>query len=165
MKIIPGGDVTKPEKTSRPRVIAHCCNDLGVMGAGVAASIRAKWPKAYRDYKDAIVRGSSGLGDVVMVEVEEDLFVANIIGQRGVGPNAEGVPPIRYEALEHGLMTVAEFCRDRKATLHIPKLGSGLAGGRWETIQGLLEKTCAGIDITLYDFDAGPHEVLWAWGF
>lgn len=64
-----------------------------------------------------------------------------------------GRPPIRYEAVRKGLENVAEFAIDHDASIHMPRIGAGLAGGDWHTIEGIIKETLAarGIEVTVYD--------------
>jgi hypothetical protein len=54
------------------------------------------------------------------------------------------------------LATVAQFAQRHNATIHMPRIGAGLAGGNWETISQLVrEELCArGISVTVYDWAA-----------
>jgi O-acetyl-ADP-ribose deacetylase (regulator of RNase III) len=63
-------------------------------------------------------------------------------------------PPIRYEAVEACLDNVAEKAKDLKASVHMPRIGCGLAGGKWEIIEPIIEKTLLvrGIASVVYDF-------------
>jgi ATP-dependent helicase HepA len=49
-----------------------------------------------------------------------------------------GDPPIRYEAVEECLAKVAETAREVKASVHMPRIGCGLAGGEWSRIEPLI---------------------------
>ena len=69
-----------------------------------------------------------GLGSVQFVQVEPYLWVANMIGQHGVRGGSR-TPPIRYEAVAACLDKVAEKAREIDASLHMPRIGCGLAGG------------------------------------
>jgi hypothetical protein len=87
------------------------------------------------------------------VEVEPDLFVANLVGQHGLRRSG-GSPPIRYEALGSGLAKVRGHALARSATVHMPRIGCGLAGGKWEEVELIVEKELAsrGVPVTVYDF-------------
>ena len=86
------GDVTNPQLTTPNEVpiIPHCCNNLGVMGAGVALAIKKKWAGAFLYY----TKGRKSLGDVSSLmeftsELEPPLRtpkvgVFNMIGQDGI---------------------------------------------------------------------------------
>jgi O-acetyl-ADP-ribose deacetylase (regulator of RNase III) len=90
---------------------------------------------------------------VQFVQVEPALWVANMIGQEGMGVK-QGRPPIRYEAIEEGLRRVAAFASERGASVHMPRIGCGLAGGKWEVIEPIIERTliAASVEVTVYDF-------------
>jgi O-acetyl-ADP-ribose deacetylase (regulator of RNase III) len=89
-----------------------------------------------------------------MVPVEPDVWVANMVGQHGIFRRAGG-PPIRYEALGECLDAVAGHAQRLGASVHMPRIGAGLAGGDWSRIEPMIVAAlCArGIDTTVYDFD------------
>lgn len=68
-------------------------------------------------------------------------------------PAASGVPPIRYEAVREGLRRVAEFARNHGASIHMPRIGCGLAGGSWDEMASIIEDELIGkgLDVTVYD--------------
>lgn len=45
------------------------------------------------------------------------------------------MPPIRYEAVEAGLKKVRDKARELGARVHMPRIGCGLAEGKWEEIE------------------------------
>ena len=63
-------------------------------------------------------------------------------------------PPIRYEAVEACLVKVCEKAQELGASVHMPRIGCGLAGGRWELIEPLIIKTLYqnNIPVIVYDF-------------
>ena len=93
------------------------------------------------------------LGKVQFLKVDDQLWVGNLIGQHGTAKRG-GKPPIRYEAIETGLRSVAEFAREHQASVHMPRIGCGLAQGRWEEIEPIIQDTliASGVDVTVYDF-------------
>jgi O-acetyl-ADP-ribose deacetylase (regulator of RNase III) len=76
-----------------------------------------------------------------------------MIAQRDV-ISIEGVPPIRYEAVGECLNTLSEKAAELNASVHMPRIGCGLAGGKWEEIEPLIHDTLIkkGIDVFVYDF-------------
>ncbi|MEZ6196790.1 MAG: macro domain-containing protein [Planctomycetota bacterium] len=150
------GDATAPS-TPGPRIIAHVCNDIGGWGRGFVMAVSQRWPApeaGFREWYAGRESNDFALGNVQFVAVEDDLWVANMIAQQGIKRAADGTPPIRYEAVEAGLARIAAFAVDHGATVHMPRIGCGLAGGRWEEIEPLIERTCiaAGVDVFVYDF-------------
>jgi O-acetyl-ADP-ribose deacetylase (regulator of RNase III) len=148
------GDATHPPGED-PRIVVHVCNDIGAWGAGFVLAVSKKWPAAERGYREW--HKSSGelpfeLGQVQFVQVEPAVWVANLIGQRGV-TGSRGVPPIRYDAVREGLARVASFAAQHGASVHMPRIGCGLAGGTWEEVGRLVEEELAekGVAVTVYD--------------
>ncbi|WP_223165596.1 hypothetical protein [Lentzea indica] len=72
-----------------------------------------------------------------------------MIGQHGLRRTAEG-SPIRYHALESCLEKLAEHARQRNATVHMPKIGGGLAGGDRDRIESIASRALAGVPTTVY---------------
>ncbi len=147
------GDATQPVR--RPAVLVHVCNDVGGWGAGFVLAISKRWKAPEREYRAAFATASKPqLGEVQIVEVEPDCWVANMIAQPGIGRGRDGEIPLRYDAVRTGLTKVAEFARAHGATAHMPRIGCGLAGGKWEEIEPIIRDTllAAGVDVTVYDF-------------
>ena len=94
-----------------------------------------------------------GLGAVQFVPVEPYIWVANLVGQHGLKGSTK-LPPIRYDAVEQGLAKVGEKALELGASVHMPRIGCGLAGGTWERIEPLIIKTLCekGVPVTVYDF-------------
>ena len=87
----------------------------------------------------AVVSEKFELGATQLVQVLPDTYVVNMIGQEGTKTGSKG-PPIRYPAIEKALFSVARFANQLGATVHGPRFGAGLAGGRWSVIESLIEK-------------------------
>lgn len=150
------GDATSPQAPG-PKVIAHICNDLGKWGKGFVLAISKRWPepeKAYRAWHKERNANDFGLGKIQLVEVANYIHVANMIGQRGTKTGSSG-PPIRYRAVEECLQSLGDWAVDHGASVHMPRIGCGLAGGKWERIEPLLQQElCAReVSVTVYDFD------------
>ena len=149
------GDATNPVGTGK-KIIVHVCNDIGGWGKGFVVAISRKWKEPEKQYREWH-RHSDGfeLGAVQFVQVEPDLWIANLIGQHKITSGSDGTIPLRYEAVEKGLSRVAEKARDLQASVHMPRIGCGLAGGKWEFIEPLITKTLSdsGIQTTVYDFE------------
>jgi O-acetyl-ADP-ribose deacetylase (regulator of RNase III) len=76
-----------------------------------------------------------------------------MIGQHGLR-NAGGEPPIRYDAVGKCLAKVAAKAKELGASVHMPRIGCGLAGGRWEVIEPLIVQSLCEQDVSavVYDF-------------
>jgi O-acetyl-ADP-ribose deacetylase (regulator of RNase III) len=149
------GDATDPQAAG-PKIVAHVCNDLGGWGKGFVVAVSARWPQPEADYRAWHKAGAGGgfaLGAVRFVPVRADIVVANMIGQHGIKTGSKG-SPIRYEAIDAALARVAEKAVELGASVHMPRIGCGLAGGKWERVEPLVARNLAahGVAVTVYDF-------------
>jgi O-acetyl-ADP-ribose deacetylase (regulator of RNase III) len=148
------GDATQPFGEG-PKIIVHVCNDIGGWGRGFVVALSKRWPEPeqrYREWHRGEAEIPFALGEVQFVGVSDALWVANLIGQRDVRMVA-GVPPVRYEAIRKGLRRVAEEARRLEASVHMPRICCGLAGGKWEEVGKIVEVELAksGVSVTVYD--------------
>lgn len=149
------GDATRPLGTGN-RLITHCCNDAGYWNAGFVQALTRRWPEpehAYRRWAKGQETLPFALGQVQFVKVAPGLCVANIIGQSGIRNRTTYPPPIRYEAIRKGLERVRQLALTHQASVHMPRMGAGLAGGNWNLIAEIIDtQLCAhGIEVTVYD--------------
>ncbi|MFB6818428.1 macro domain-containing protein [Streptomyces sp. NPDC056347] len=150
------GDATAPQGKG-VKLIAHVCNDLGGWGKGFVLALSRRWPEpeaAYRRWHRERADNDFGLGAAQFVQVRPDIWVANMVGQRGIRRGSNGVP-VRYEAIDTALGAVADRAEELGASVHMPRIGCGLAGGKWSRIEPLIQErlTGRGVEVTVYDFD------------
>jgi O-acetyl-ADP-ribose deacetylase (regulator of RNase III) len=155
------GDATAPQ-TARPKIICHVCNDIGGWGKGFVLALSRRWKQpeaAFRQWYGDRENSGFALGAVQFVQVEPDMWVANLVGQHGIrrkGVEPEGgVPPIRYEAVEQGLHKVADEASKLGASVHMPRIGCGLAGGTWDRIEPIIQRTLLAQDVEVFVYDLG----------
>lgn len=148
------GDATNP-KAEGNKIIVHICNDIGGWGKGFVMAVSKRWKLPEQSYRNWYrSKENFFLGAVQFVQVETDIWVANLIGQHKVNKDERGNVPIRYEAVLAGLDKIGVFAAENNATVHMPRIGCGLAGGTWDQIEPLLNSAIADRDIliTVYDF-------------
>lgn len=145
------GDATSPQ-ASGPKIIAHICNDRGGWGKGFVLAVSNRWkdPEMYyrRWYRS---KEDFGLGEIQVVEVGGNLWVANMVAQYGYKTGSKG-PPIRYDALGACLAKLAVEVDARKASVHMPRIGTGLAGGKWEMVEPILKAALGDRRVFVYDY-------------
>jgi O-acetyl-ADP-ribose deacetylase (regulator of RNase III) len=152
------GDATVPS-VKGVKVIAHVCNDIGGWGKGFVLALSRRWPEpeaAYRSWHRDRARNDFGLGAIQLVQVEPYVWVANMIGQRGIRTGSKGVP-VRYEAIDAALERLADRVIELGASVHMPRIGCGLSGGKWSRVEPLIEERLVrrGIAVTVYDHGEG----------
>ncbi len=130
--------------------------NVGGWGRGFVLAISKRWKEPETKYREwATNKDNFKLGEVQFVQVEPATWVANVIGQRDIKKDKDGIPPVRYEAIKEGLVRVGEFARQINASAHMPRIGCGLAGGTWDQIEPQIAHalTGIGIEIFVYDFE------------
>jgi O-acetyl-ADP-ribose deacetylase (regulator of RNase III) len=156
------GDATQPIGDGK-KIIAHCCNDIGVWGAGFVLALSRQWPVteiSFRTwFRDGAPGGRLPLGDVQFIPVGREITIANIVGQRGCGFNGS-LPPIRYTALQTGFREVARIADRIGASVHMPRIGCGLAGGDWARVEYLIDIEICRKDVPVFVYDFAERSAL-----
>lgn len=163
------GDATQPLRGPYGkgiRLIAHIVNDEGRWGSGfvVALSQRNKNPEdCYRKwFREGIYESAPfELGQVQTAQYTgPDVHVVNMIAQRGVRHSASAPRAVDYDALRDCLHELAaDAIRWRAATgikpsIHMPRIGCGLGGGDWATVEELIDAILIevfGFQVVVYD--------------
>jgi hypothetical protein len=149
------GDATEP-RGEGPKILAHVVNDKTPnWGAAFGLEVRKKWPQVQETFREwAHQSGSLRLGETFHSEVSPTLTVFQMICQRGYGPSMR--PGLRYAALRSCLMQLADYALATHASIHMPRIGSGEAGGSWELIQQLIDESLSarGLKVTIYTLPA-----------
>lgn len=152
------------------RVIAHGCNALGVMGSGIAAQIRAKYPAAYADYRTwfmNIVRDGAlhalPLGETQFVQCG-DRIIVNAITQATFGRDPS-VLYASYDAIRSCIERIDALASATQSQNPIagrygeirevgfPLIGAGLANGSWKKISGIIEEEAKSFQPIVYLYD------------
>jgi hypothetical protein len=148
------GDATTP-RGSGPRLIAHVVNNQASRWAphSLAGQLAQTYPHAAFLFSTWVLDDPTRLhlGNVHFADVPgQDLTVASMVAQHGYGPSAE--MRLSYEALGSCLRTVAEQAARLGASVHLPRIGTGQAGGRWPVVRELIDRTLCRhhIPVTVY---------------
>ncbi len=145
------GDVLRPRGSGR-KLITHVVSDATPNwgGRGVAIAIKKKWEKAQEEFRNWFGQRER-LGKVHFCEVDDGIEIATMVSQRGYGPSKS--PRIRYAALETALQSVSVRAQKTSATVHMPRIGCGQAGGSWMLVEELINSSliAANLSVTVYD--------------
>ena len=152
------GDATQP-RGAGPHVVAHVVNDRTPnWGGPFARAVRDRWPRAQQDFREWVEddRSRLSLGATRVCDVTDDTCVFTMISQKGYGPSRG--PRIRYVALETCLRSLSGEARRRNASVHMPAIGCGEAGGRWEVVQELIDNALCrnGLRVLVYRLPGRP---------
>lgn len=159
--------------------IFHQVNCEGIMGAGIAKMIKAKWPKVFNEYKSYVNNSYHDKdlykvmryeGDYLMVDITEYAHtkashVVNVFGQINISERDGRCTKYdlvlnaleRFCAMNFGLFQ-KDKTLDKKIILGFPyKFGCGLARGDWRIMEPLIlsafEKYADIVEVHFYKYN------------
>ena len=147
------GDATQPRGTAA-RMIVQVVNDKAISwGKGFSVAVRRRWPHAQKEFTRWVFESRSEfkLGNVHVAKLGESLELASLVAQHGYGPSL--FPRIQYAALETCLSKIAARAKETGASVHMPRIGCGEAGGNWKIVSEITDETLCkeSIPVTVYD--------------
>jgi O-acetyl-ADP-ribose deacetylase (regulator of RNase III) len=148
------GDASVP-RGKGSKIIAHVVNDTARKwgGRGFAKHVSKKWPEVYKDFihwcKEDLY--NFDLGNAHLYEHSDNLYVYSMVCQHGYGKSVK--PRIRYNALRKSLYQLYDVATDFSASVHMPRIGCGHAGGDWFIVSEIIEEILInkGVKVTIYD--------------
>ena len=151
------GDVIDAAMSGEYDMFMHGCNCLNIMGAAVAAQVRAKIPKLYEADQEFRISSDDRLGLFSNVTSINRTMMCNLYTQ--YLPATTG-RQLNYGALVSALKSAVEvYCESmvlsQPINICLPRIGSGLAGGNWEIVEEILayyEFFCK-VEFHVYDFE------------
>jgi O-acetyl-ADP-ribose deacetylase (regulator of RNase III) len=135
------GNALQPQ-AAPPLIIAHVLSSSGAYGAGFAAQVARRWPQLPQRYREWVLPTLPGfdagrLGAVQFVGAAPGITVAHMTAMRGLRSKRNPVP-LDYGALIMCLQRLDERAGETGESIHMPLIGCGLAGGRWEDVRTIL---------------------------
>ncbi len=135
-------------------MICQLVNDRArTWGGGVARLTAKKFPQAQQEFASWLIQTQkrTRLGKVHFSSEKNGVVIASLVAQEGYGPS--DVPRIRYASLEQCFASVAEFAGKTGASVHLPRLGAGQSGGKWDTVEEIIRDTLIAkhLPVTVYD--------------
>ena len=133
--------------------IMHGCNAQGVMGSGVAKSLRDKFPLIYNYYRKIQEIYGLKLGNIIPVK-RYDKCIINAITQEFYG--RDGKKYASYDAIVECIekLLTYEPIKNRmdKVSIAIPKIGCGLGGLNWQVVSSIFRSYEDGtIEFVVYE--------------
>jgi hypothetical protein len=150
------GNAALPHKNSNV-IIIHIVNNVGVYGGGFFGSLLHNhsnlWDRIVRTY----LRDSPPvLGEVrgCWIDKKNNILLAHLCAQNST-ISASNPVPLQYAALRKCLIHVRRFIgfSDEDYEVQAPRIGAGLAGGDWDTIEEIIHQELCdhGIQVTIFD--------------
>ena len=146
------GDILKIETG----IICHQTNYHGTMGGGIAAGIAANilTEEQLHEYVGYCEKyGPDALGTVQFIGCPNGLIVANMFCQDEMlaAQGAKDPNITDYEAMRRCVVRVRSMAMIQGKRLYFPhRLGCGIAGGNWDTVQFILRDVLADYPVEAY---------------
>ena len=161
VKIIKG-DIFEAFDNKKFDIIGHGCNCMNLMGAGIAATISKRYPKAYET--DSEVYGVVGgedhkpmhimLGNISVARLKQGR-IANLYTQVITGKDA------RYNALEEALQRLNNYCKvNQLKKVGLPMLGAGIGGLDGMAVLSIINQTMKDVDVYMYIYEDKMYSQL-----
>ncbi|AWN04045.1 phosphatase [Rhodococcus phage Peregrin] len=114
-------------------VIAHGCNTVGVMGAGIAKEIRKRYPEMHEMYVQKCDEQTFNPGDIYL-HMEDGQYIANLATQKYPGRNA------KIEYIVESVSRLVQWAeRHQVSHIAMPRIGAGIGGLAWDDVLLALE--------------------------
>lgn len=141
-------------------IICHQCNCQGVMGSGVAAEVKRRYPYVYMEYREYYMMGMLQLGNVVFSQTgnKGKQVIANILGQDKYG---QGRQYTDYTALRRCMKLIRKYAETRydyrPIKIAFPYgMGSVRGGGDWNTVYQIIDEELGQYyDVEIWRLDCG----------
>ena len=141
-------------------LLCHQTNYYGVMGGGIAASIRAKAlsKKSYQAYKDwcrECGRGLLGRVQILPYEGHEGQFIVNMFCQDDEHPDPDG-NITDYDEMRWAMTLIELEARAKHLSVAFPaRIGCGIAGGDWHKVNEMIHRVFgpSSVDCTIVYWD------------
>jgi len=143
------GDLLALFKQGHFPTIAHGCNCVQVMGAGIAKQVAEQFPEAFEADKEFTLPALYRLGEYSVVPTQYGVIL-NFYTQLQPGANFE------YCALKNCLkrLSMEAIKQGTYLELAVPFIGAGIGGGDWNTIKKILNSQ-EYLLITVVEYDQG----------
>ena len=142
---------------SNANIICHQVNCQGVMGSGVAAEVKKRYPHVFLSYRNDYHHKRLELGYVGFVTAKRDQVIANMCGQDKFG--YDGKTYTNYEKLQACLNRVLEYAMfeyDVKPVIAFPyHMSCHRGGGNWNIVYKMIEDTFKDFDVEIWRLDNG----------
>ena len=149
------GDLLDLAANEKYVAIAHGCNTFANFGAGIAATIKKLYPKAYEVDIEADKQGTNILGNISICS-DYEFDIINCYTQDSIGWNKmHNCTPVCYTAIYRSFLKInQDFKNVPNALIGIPSLiGCGLAKGDPTIVRALINLATPDVDIeeVMYD--------------
>lgn len=120
------------------QALAHGCNTVGVMGAGVAALFARRYPQMEAEYRQLCRAGEFEPGQMMAWPLSKRRVIYNLFSQKRPGRDA------RLEWIQSSVRAMLEDATTRGVTrIAMPRIGAGIGGLAWDDVRRTLDVVSA----------------------
>ncbi|TXG83885.1 MAG: phosphatase [Spirochaetes bacterium] len=143
------GDLINKAKNGEFDLITHGCNCMKTFGAGIALTIKKKFPLAYM----ADLQSTSRLGEISICDDYKECIIVNSYTQIHPGSNSHGKDSDnnRYLAIESCMRKINEQFKGQH--IGLPLIGCGLAGLKWSKVKKIIKKELIDMEVTVVKYN------------
>lgn len=139
---------------SKAQALVNPVNTVGIMGAGLAAKFKARFPAHFDAYAEACNKGLVRVGEVFVTR-ERSLWSKNANCYVISFPTKQHWrDPSQMEWIVGGIKHLHEFVdKQHIFSLAIPALGCGRGGLHWPDVRAVIKREFANspVDVTVYE--------------
>lgn len=137
---------------TKANIICHQCNCQGVMGSGVAAEVKRRYPEVFKAYRKDYEEGKLVLGYVNFAQASTGQILANLCGQEKYG--YDGKQYTHYDKLQECFNNVVFYAKEnfeKKPVVAFPYLMScHRGGGDWNVVSKMIEDTFQDFEVEIW---------------
>lgn len=128
------------------QTIAHGCNCVGVMGAGIAKEIKKRFPDCYTEYWIRCHSNRFIPGDYYLHK-NSNPWILNMATQYSTNGADLKLVKLSFQSIamyykEEGLTSIA-----------MPKIAAGLGGLTWDTVKSIIEEKLGDVEIPIFVYE------------
>lgn len=148
------GDLIKMALSDQFDIIVHGCNCFNTMGSGIAKDIKIFFPEAYEIDQTTIKGDESKLGKYSYADIAVNgrvVTVVNAYTQYNYG--SKKLIHVDYDAVREVFAELKDEFGGLGKRFGYPKIGCGLAGGKWEIVSEIINEELEGEDHSYVEFE------------
>jgi O-acetyl-ADP-ribose deacetylase (regulator of RNase III) len=143
------GDLIKLAKEGKFEVVCQGNNCFHVQGGGISGQFIREWPGCYAVDKKTVKGDVGKLGTIssclAVTDNKDPLVVVNCYTQFNPGPD------FKIGAFDKCMKQLKESFGNKK--IGMPKIGCGIAGGKWEDVLPIIQKHLGNCDVTVVEWE------------
>ncbi|WP_207516096.1 ImmA/IrrE family metallo-endopeptidase [Longitalea luteola] len=145
------GDATQP-RGEGIKIIVQLVNTTAAVGFGFGRAMSIRWPLSKTVLQAWKGKPDFKLGETKCTKLNNEIYVFQILAQKGIKPKFEGESILSYVSLQQGLEQLKFTALELNASIHMPLIGAGQAKGDWNIIEGMIydELVQNNISVTVY---------------